>query len=251
VYKENILKDSIFDIVRHTASLGFFDLAKITGTDQTTEVWTCDEKKTVVLDASLNNPEAGLIGEVGLGNLAFLNGLSGLYNKEGAEVEVLKTTKNGAEVPEYVQFTDKDGNSDKYRLMSKEIIDEQLQQSKFKGVKWDVEFEPLKAKVSEMSAKAGIYSNIEPTFTVKTENGNLVFVFGSDTGGSHFGKMIFATNVAGTIKEGYAWPIDKFLSIVKLGMAGECRVHFSQVACMITINSGIGTYNYILPGHTR
>jgi len=51
--------------------------------------------------------------------------------------------------------------------------------------------------------------------------------------------------------EGYAWPIDKFLSILKLGMAGDCRVHFSKVACMITIDSGIGVYNYILPGHTR
>ena len=128
---------------------------------------------------------------------------------------------------------------------------EQLQQSKFKGVKWDVEFEPTKAKVSEMAQKAGIYSGIEPTFTVKTENGNLVFIFGSDTGGSHFGRMVFASNVAGTMKEGYAWPIDKFLAILKLGMGGECTVHFSQVACMITIDSGIGVYNYILPGHTR
>lgn len=245
------MKDAIFDIVRHTASLGFFDLAKITGTTSETEIWTCDEKKTVVLDAHLKSPSAELIGEVGLGNLGFLNGLSNLYNKEGSEIEVLTVTKNGNVMPDYLQFKDNDGNSDKYRLMSKEIIDEQLQQSKFKGVKWDVEFEPTKSKVSEMAAKASIYSSIEPTFTVKTENNNVVFVFGSDLGGSHFGRMVFASNVSGTMTEGYAWPIDKFLSILKLGMAGDCRVHFSKVACMITIDSGIGVYNYILPGHTR
>ena len=188
---------------------------------------------------------------MGLGNLGFLNGLSNLYNKEGSEIEVLTVTKNGNVMPDYLQFKDNDGNSDKYRLMSKEIIDEQLQQSKFKGVKWDVEFEPTKSKVSEMAAKASIYSSIEPTFTVKTENNNVVFVFGSDLGGSHFGRMVFASNVSGTMTEGYAWPIDKFLSILKLGMAGDCRVHFSKVACMITIDSGIGVYNYILPGHTR
>jgi len=245
------MKDAIFDIVRHTASLGFFDLAKITGTDEATEIWTCDEKRNVVLDAKLKNPNAGLIGEVGLGNLGFLNGLSGLYNKEGVEVNVLTATRNGEETPDYIQFKDADGNSDKYRLMSKEIIDTQLQQSKFKGAKWDVEFEPKKTKVSEMSQKASIYSAIEPTFTVKTEDGNLVFIFGSDTGGSHFGRMIFASGISGTVKEGYAWPIDKFLSIIKLGMNGECTVRFSQVACMITIDSGTGVYNYILPGHTR
>jgi len=245
------MKDAIFDIVRHTASLGFFDLAKITGTDEATEIWTCDEKRNVVLDAKLKNPNAGLIGEVGLGNLGFLNGLSGLYNKEGVEVNVLTATRNGEETPDYIQFKDADGNSDKYRLMSKEIIDTQLQQSKFKGAKWDVEFEPKKTKVSEMSQKASIYSAIEPTFTVKTEDGNLVFIFGSDTGGSHFGRMTFASGISGTVKEGYAWPIDKFLSIIKLGMNGECTVRFSQVACMITIDSGTGVYNYILPGHTR
>ena len=184
-------------------------------------------------------------------NLGFLNGLTGLYNKEGSEVEVSTVQRNGETVPDYFVFKDDQGNNDKYRLMSKEIIDTQLEQSKFKGVKWDTSFEPKKSKVSEMAAKAGIYSALEPTFTVKTENGNLVFTFGSDTGGSHFGRMVFAENVTGNIKEGYAWPIDKFLAIIKLGMVGECTVQFCQVACMITINSGIGTYNYILPGHTR
>lgn len=245
------MKDAIFDVVRHTASLGFFDLAKITGTDEGTEIWTCDEKRNVVLDAKLKNPAADFIGEVGLGNLGFLNGLVGLYNKESAEVEILKVEKNGETIPDYILFKDNEGNNDKYRLMSKEIIDTQLQQSKFKGVTWDVEFEPKKTKVSEMSAKAGIYSGLEPTFTVKTENNDLVFVFGSDSSGSHFGRMVFASGVTGTVKEGYAWPIDKFLAILKLGMSGECRVHFCQVACMITIDSGIGVYNYILPGHTR
>ena len=245
------MKDAIFDIVRHTASLGFFDLAKITGTDTSTEIWTCDEKRNVVLEAELKNPVAPLIGEVGLGNLSFLNGLTGLYNKEGVEVEVSTVNKNGNDIPEYFIFKDAEGNNDKYRLMSKEIIDTQLQQSKFKGVKWDISFEPKKTKVSEMSQKAGIYSALEPTFTVKTENNDLVLVFGSDTGGSHFGRMTFATNVTGTMKEGYAWPIDKFLSILKLGMSGECKVQFCQVACMITIDSGTGVYNYILPGHTR
>lgn len=245
------MKDAIFDIVRHTASLGFFDLAKITGTESSTEIWTCDEKRTVVLDAILKNPSSELIGEVGLGNLNFLNGLTSLYNKEGSEVEVLTSIKNGVTLPDYLQFKDKDGNNDKYRLMSKEIIDEQLQYSKFKGVKWDIVFEPTKSKVSEMAAKAGIYSSIEPTFTVKVEDNNLIFIFGSDVGGSHFGRMVFSNNVSGDLNEGYAWPIDKFLSILKLGMSADCKVEFSNIACMITIDSGIGIYKYILPGHRR
>ena len=245
------MKDAIFDIVRHTASLGFFDSAKITGTEDGTEIWTYDTDRNVVLDAKLKNPAADLIGEVGLGNLSFLNGLSSLYNKEGAEVEILTVTKNNNTFPDYIQFKDTEGNSDKYRLMSKEIIDTQIEKTPFKVPKWEVEFEPKKSKVSEMAAKAGIYSGLEPTFTVKVENNDLIFIFGSDNGGSHFGRMTFASGVSGNIKEGYAWPIDKFLSVLKLGMGGDCTVKFCQIACMITIDSGIGEYNYILPGHTR
>lgn len=246
------MKDAIFDIVRHTASLGFFNLAKITGTTTGTEIWTCDTvENSVVLDAKLKNPDPDLIGEVGLGNLSFLNGLANLYNKENSQIAVLTTTKNGKDIPDYLQFKDTDGNEDKYRLMNKELIDEELEQSQFKGTKWDLSFEPSKAKVSEFAAKSSIYSSIEPMFTIKIENNNLVFIFGSNVGGSHFGHMIFASNVSGNINDSLAWPIDKFLSILKLGMAGECHVHFNNIACMITIDSGIGVYNYILPGHRR
>jgi hypothetical protein len=242
----------MFDIARHACSLGFFDLAKITGTDTATEIWTCDTvKRTVVLEGKIKNPIPELNGEVGLGNLSFFNGLTSLYNKEGSEVKVLTSTKNGNVVPDYIQFTDNEGNNDKYRLMSKEIIDEQLEVSQFKGTKWDISFEPSKAKVSEFAAKSTIYSGLEPTFTVKVENGDLIFTFGSDIGGSHFGRMVFARNIPASLTEGYAWPIDKFLSIVKLGMAADCTVHFNKIACMITIDTGIAVYNYILPGHSR
>jgi hypothetical protein len=246
------LKDAILDIVRHVASLGFFDLAKITGTENETIIYTGDKDTTVVLDAKLKSPNAEMIGEFGLGNLSFLNGLCNLYNKEHSVVEINKVLKNNESVPDYIVFKDNDGNNDKYRLMDRMLIDEQLEQHRFKPPKWDVEFKPLKSKVSEMSQKAGIYSGLEPTFTVGVKDHNLIFTFGSDQAGSHFGRMTFASNISGASSdEDFAFPIDKFLSVLKLGMVGECTVRFSKAACMITIDSGIGVYNYILLGHTR
>jgi hypothetical protein len=247
--RRNILKDTILDIVRHTAGPGFFELAKITGTDEETEIWSCDEKKTVVLDAKLKSPAAGLIGEVGLFNLGFLNGLCNLYNKEGGEVTITSTTKHNENVPEYIQFSDNDGNNGKYRFMAAELIPAEYQPSTFRGVKWDTSFDPTKNKVLEMNANAGVYSSIEPTFTAKIENNELIFIFGNVNYG--YGHMVFAKNVSGSMKESQAFPIDKFLSILKLGMSGECKVHFAQHVCMITIDNGVGVYNYILPGHTR
>jgi hypothetical protein len=246
------MKDIVLDIVRHTSGLGIIDSLKVTGTDTETQLAAIDPDKTVILNAKLHKPEADFVGEFGMGNLGFLNGVCNLYAKDGTTVEVTKSQRNGVELPETLVFKDADGNSDKYRLMSKEVVDTQIQTVKFKGASWDVTFEPKKARVQDLAQAAGIYSSIEPTFTVRTENGNLVFELGSANGGSHFGKRTFAENVTGTIKGDLCFPLTQFLNILKLGMGGICAVNFSnQGACMISVDSGQGLYNYILPAMTR
>jgi hypothetical protein len=246
------MKDIVLDIVRHTSGLGIIDSLKVTGTAEETQIAAIDQDKTVILNAKLHKPEGDFVGEFGMGNLGFLNGVCNLYAKDGTSVDVVKANRNGVDLPETLVFKDPDGNSDKYRLMSKEVIDTQIQTVKFKGATWDVTFEPTKAKVQDLAQAASIYSSIEPTFTVRTDNGNLVFELGSANGGSHFGKRTFANNVGGTIKGDLSFPLNQFLNILKLGMGGICAVNFSnQGACMISVDSGIGLYNYILPAMTR
>ena len=134
--------------------------------------------------------------------------------------------------------------------MSKEIIDQTLQTVKFKGAEWDVTFEPTKAKVSELQQVAGIYGGIEPNFTVKTEGADLIVTVGA-ADGSFTGKRTFAKNVTGEITEGYAWPLAQVLAILKLGMSGACVMQISaRGALQISVDSGIGKYDYILPALT-
>jgi len=246
------MKDIIVDIVKQTAGLGTIECLKITGTPQETAIAAIDPDKTVVINAKLHNPSTDFVGEFGMGNLSFLNGVCSMYSRDGATASVTKTQRNGVDVPEHIIFNDTDGNSDKYRLMSKEIVDAQIEVVKFKGAKWDVTFEPTKAKVQELAQAASIYGSIEPTFTFKAENGNLMVVLGSDTGGSHFGKRTFANNVGTGLRDGLTFPLTQFLSILKLGMSGVCAVSISnQGACQISVDTGIGLYNYILPALTR
>jgi hypothetical protein len=152
--------------------------------------------------------------------------------------------------PDHLLFKDSQKNTDRYRFMSKEIIDQTLQTVKFKGVDWDVTFEPTKAKVSELQQVAGIYGGIEPNFTVKTEEGNLIVTVGA-ADGSYTGKRTFATNVDGEITEGYAWPLAQVLAILKLGMSGACVMQISKRgALQISVDSGMAKYDYILPALT-
>ena len=245
-------RDIVQDVVKHTAGLGFITSVKVTGTDESTTLDAMDADRTVILQAKLHNTVTEFNGEFGLGNLGFLAGVSALqnYQAEDATVDVVSRERNGVQVPDHLMFKDKDGNTDQYRFMSKEIIEQTLQTVKFKGVEWDVSFEPTKAKVAELQAVAGIYGGIEPNFTVKTVDGNLVITVGA-ADGSFTGKRTFAMNVNGEITEGYAWPLNQVLAILKLGMSGACVMQISKKgAFMISVDSGIGKYDYILPALT-
>ena len=211
-----------------------------------------DADRTVILQAKLHNTVEEFNGEFGLGNLGFLAGVTALgnYQTDDATVDVVARDRNGVSSPDHLMFKDADGNTDQYRFMSKEIIEQTLQTVKFKGVEWDVTLEPTKAKVNELQQVAGIYGGIEPNFTVKTEGTDLIVTVGA-ADGSFTGKRTFAQNVNGEITEGYAWPLAQVLAILKLGMSGTCVMQISKKgALMISVDSGIGKYDYILPALT-
>ena len=245
-------RDIVQDIVKHTAGLGFITSVKVTGTDESTTLDAMDADRTVILQAKLHNTVSEFNGEFGLGNLGFLAGVTALgnYQTDDATVDVVARDRNGVSSPDHLMFKDADGNTDQYRFMSKEIIEQTLQTVKFKGVEWDVTLEPTKAKVNELQQVAGIYGGIEPNFTVKTEGTDLIVTVGA-ADGSFTGKRTFAQNVNGEITEGYAWPLAQVLAILKLGMSGTCVMQISKKgALMISVDSGIGKYDYILPALT-
>jgi len=245
-------RDIVQDIVKHTAGLGFITSVKVTGTDESTTLDAMDADRTVILQAKLHNTVDEFVGEFGLGNLGFLAGVSALpnYQTDDSTVEVVARDRNGVSSPDHLMFRDAEGNTDQYRFMSKEIIEQTLQTVKFKGVEWDVTLEPTKAKVTELQQVAGIYGGIEPNFTVKTDNGDLIVTVGASDG-SFTGKRTFAKNVVGEITEGYAWPLNQVLAILKLGMSGTCVMQISKKgALLISVDSGIGKYDYILPALT-
>ena len=88
----------------------------------------------------------------------------------------------------------------------------------------------------------------EPVFQVKTENGNLVFFFGDAS--THAGSFIFEAGVTGKLKQVWSWPISQVLNILSLD--GDKVMKIADAgAMMITVNSGLASYDYILPAHTK
>ena len=131
--------------------------------------------------------------------------------------------------------------------MSSEIVNDKLKAVKFRGVNWGVEIEPSVASIQRLKFMASANSE-ETTFVAKTEGNNLKFYFGDHS--THAGDFVFAHDVEGTLSKGWNWPVAAV--IVILSLSGDKMIRFSdEGAAQITVDSGLGVYNYILPAQQK
>jgi len=245
------MKDILQDIVKHTHGLGFLDLVKITGTDTETTIDSMAEDRSVILQGSFHKPHTDMKGTFGMPQLNKLDiHLKCPEYKDKANITVTTGERNGATVPTGIHFENEKGDfKNDYRFMNAEIINEKLKTVKFKGVKWDVEIEPTVAGVQRFNFQT-VANTEHNTFVVRTEDGNLIFTFGDQA--SHGGEFIFATGVTGTINKGWAWPVAQVLQILKLSDSAKVTLKFSNEGAMqITVDSGQGEYNYIIPAQAQ
>ena len=243
--------DILRDIVKHTHGLGFLDLVKITGTSNETTIDSMAEDRSVILQGSFHKPQTEMDGTFGMPQLGKLDiHLKCPEYKEKAKITVLKGTRNSTEVPTGIHFENEKGDfKNDYRFMNAEIINEKLKTVKFKGVKWDVEIEPTVASVQRFNFQS-IANTEHNSFVVRTENNDLVFTFGDQA--SHGGEFIFAGDVKGTLNKGWSWPVAQVLQILKLSDSAKVMLHFSnEGAMMVTVDSGLGKYQYIIPAQAQ
>ena len=131
--------------------------------------------------------------------------------------------------------------------MSAEIVNDKLKAVKFKGATWNVDFVPSVANIQRLRFQASANSE-ETTFTAKTEGTDLKFFFGDHS--SHAGNFVFQTDVAGSLSKAWAWPVNVVISI--LNLPGDKTVKISDAGvAMITVDSGLIDYNYMLPAQTK
>lgn len=243
------MKDFLQDIVQHTHSLGFIDLVKINGTDEETVIEGLAEDRSVIVQGKFKQPIAEFIGTFGMPNLSKLNILLNIPEyKEEAEISINTQERNGETVPVGLHFENARGDfKNDYRFMTSEVINDKLKTVKFKGVNWNVEIEPSVAAIQRLKFQAQVHSE-ETTFIARTDDGHLKFFFGDHS--THAGNFTFEHDVSGTLKHGWHWPINQVMSI--LNLAGDTTMRFSdEGASMITVDSGLAEYNYILPAQQK
>lgn len=244
------MKDILQDIVSHTYSLGFLNIVKITGTEEKTQIDSMADDRTVILFGETADPYLDMVGVFGMPQMNKLKYLLDCPEyKEKAEIEVVKSTRNGETIPVGLHFENstKDFKND-YRFMNTEIINEKLKTIKFRGVNWDLEIEPTLSSIQRFSFQAQANSE-HTTFLAKTDGTDLKFTFGDAA--SHGGEFIFATGVNGKLTKGWTWPVAPVLAILKASDVNNTKLSLSnEGALQITLDSGLAVYKYIIPAQT-
>ena len=244
----NYIKDTLKDVLRHTHNLGIYEMVKVTGTMEETEIETVDADKTVILKGKLKSPVADFVGNtVGLsrmGTLARFLEYPG-FTEDTATVEVTTQKRNDEDVPAEVKFQDENGTDAHYRFMAAEIVNQQLKAINFKGASYDVEINPTAKMLKDLNFFSSAL-DLEDTFTPKTEGGNLYFLIGE--AGSDRTKVKVAEAVTGDLTHDFQWPLAIVLKICRLSENANVTMSFNQKGLLqIVVDSGMGEYTYLLP----
>lgn len=236
------MRDYLQDIVSHTYDLGSIDLVKVTGTTKETVINAMTDDKSVIIEGRFLKPSPEFEGLFGMPNLNRLKILLSLQEyKDDANLSL--THKNDSE-PTGISFVNATGDfKNNYRFMSQEVVEKALKVPRFKGVTWHVEFEPTIVAIQRLKMQSQYHSDVK-SFQAKTEDGNLIFYFGDHS--THTGNFVFHHDVGGGFTKAWAWPIKRVISILDLTGDKTFRIS-NDGAAMITVNTGLAVYDYILP----
>lgn len=247
------MKDILQDIVAHTHALGFLPLVKVTSENGTTSIDSMAEDRSVILSATTHNAVNEFTGTFGMPNLdkLALHLKNPEYQKD-AKVDVVTVDRNGETIPTHIHFENAVGDfQNDYRFMMKAIVEEKLKTVKFKGASWNVSFSPSLASIGRMKLMSAAHSE-EPTFNVTTKSTagveDLVFSFGDAS--THAGEFVFQNAVGGKLGHTWSWPVSQVQAI--LNLSGDITMSISdQGAMMISVDSGMAKYDYILPAQSK
>ena len=242
------MKDYLQDIVKNTYTLGVIDLVKIVGTAKETTLNTMSSENKVVIKAKFHDVIPDFIGTFGMPNLNKLNTILNIPEyREDADITVKTKKVDDVEVPSYISFNNKTGDfTNEYRLMNQTTIDEMLKTPKFKGANWNIEFEPSAQNIQRLRFQASANSE-ETSFAFKQENRNLKIFFGDHS--THAGNFVFQADVTGTLTKQTHYPVSIVLAV--LNLAGDKRIKLTDSVMLITVDSGLAVYEYIIPALTK
>lgn len=235
------LQPFILDIIKQ-CNIGKIAVVKVSPQAGKARVQSYDEDRVLFIDGVTHESIEEVTGEFGLFNFKILKGLLTMSNfqADNASIKVGTRTVDGEQVPDRIDFKG-GGSKATFRLMNKEVVPEQ---PTIANIPWDISFTPQAAKIAEFQQMASLYSDVEGLFALRTDGTDLVADFGNDSASTHSASMVFEEGVNGSLVGEMKFPIDKFLTLVKVsGDRPEVKLT-TKGLLGVTAVTEYATYNY-------
>ena len=243
------MKDHLIDIVKHTVPLGCFEILRVDGTDNETKISATGKDRKVVLRADLHGVIKEFKGLFGVPNLPLLNTILSIpeYQEDAAKLTVNYKTENGVDNPSSIKFVNSTSDfNNEFRLMASNIIQNVEPLLKFNVTSWPVSFVPTVAAQQRLKYQTSANPD-DDAVTFRVENGEVKATIGDSS--SHSGSFIFHSGVDKKVKETIVVPALVVNSV--LALAGNKTIQMGGPGMMITVDSGLANYNYIIPMLTK
>lgn len=243
------MRDYLLDIVKHTVPLNAFTNLRIDGSGTDTEISATEAERLMVLRGKLHANVDDFKGTFGVPNLPLLNTLLNIpeYTDDKAKYSVTRQQRDGEEQPVAIHLENDSGDfKNDFRLMAAKIIESTEPKLKFNVNSWPIEFVPTVASQQRLRYQTSAHPD-EKSVTFKIEGGNITAQLGDAS--SHSGSFTFHTGVDAKVKKTISVPISFVNSV--LALSGDKMIHMGDLGMMISVDSGIAKYDYILPMLTK
>lgn len=239
------MRDYLIDIVKHTVPLAAFETLRIDGDDDATTVSAAGEGNLLVLLGKLHVAVPEFKGLFGVPNLPLLNVLLSIpeYQDESAKSSVTREVKDGVEQPSYINLENGSGDfKNSFRLMATRIIDSVRPKLTFNVKSWPVVFVPSAAAQQRLKFQSQANPE-EKVVSFSIDKGVITAQMGDAS--SHSGSFVLHSGVDKSIKLNITAPITHVNSV--LSLSGDKVIHMADVGMMISVDSGLANYDFIMP----
>jgi hypothetical protein len=239
------MKDYLIDVVRHLVPLGCFDNLRIDGTDTETKLFSMNKDRFAVVMIAPHAVIPEFKGTFGIPNLPLLNTILNIpeYQEDTAKTTI---NRNGND-PVDIMFENTAGDfKNEFRLIKANIIDGMQPSMQYNVPTWLTTFNPTPAEQQRLKYQSSAHPN-EKHINFIIENGNIRGAIGDSS--SHYGNFIFHSGVDKKARADILIPGIILNSI--LALDGDKTICMGTHAMMISIDSGLAIYNYVLPSQNK
>lgn len=241
------MRDYLLDIVKHTLPLGAFNALRVDGSDNSTEISATESERHLVLKAKLSNSLSDFKGTFGIPNINLLNTILNIPEyQEDAHIEMCYKDDE-KKIPYNIHFENKGKDfTNDFRLIGEKVIDTMEPKINLMVDKWPVQFEPAMTAMQKYKYQLSANPD-EQTAEFAVNNGEVTVALGD--GQSHSGGFVFHSGIDEKLK--YKISVSSLYAAGIFAMSGDKTINIGDFGMMINVDSGIASYNYILPNISK